>query len=289
MCATSDLASSGLDTLHHYHPPLRRPSATQHEPARPQRQGRNSCWVSVGEIPFPIPHSRAAESVWSPRRSTPERPLTTPGSLWWRTRATGNWQLEGGRTPRQAIEVGAARSLQPPILDSDPGTQPSLGWMCRLAGTARSLAGVLWANVPPVLWYFRGRGPDHARFRISANRCAILHPEPTHLMALSTLPQTCRQGSHRAPGGPVPWSVCVASRPWPLSLQATDGVPMGGLPAGLPVEPPSVAATSTVDLGVSSGNRLVHIRQGFPFFDTRSSPHGQTCQPGRVIPSFLFI
>ncbi len=64
---------------------------------------------------------------------------------------------------------------------------------------------------------------------------------------------------------------------------------MGGLPAGLPVGPPSVAATSTVDLGVPSGNRLVHIRQGFPFFDTRSSPHGQTCQPGRVIPSFLFI
>ena len=124
--------------------------------------------------------------------------------------------------------MGAARSLQPPILDSDPGTQPSLGWMCRLAGTARSLAGVLWANVPPVLWYFRGRGPDHARFRISANRCAILHPEPTHLMALSTLPQTCRQGSHRAPVDESPGRSVWPPDPGPCHFKRETAGPWVG-------------------------------------------------------------
>ncbi len=71
----------------HYEDPAR-PSA------RPLRQGRNSCSVSVGEIPILVPQSRAVESVWSPRRSTPDgdRPLTSP---WWRTRATCHWQPEG--------------------------------------------------------------------------------------------------------------------------------------------------------------------------------------------------
>ena len=39
---------------------------------------------------------------------------------------------------------------------------------------------------------------------------------------------------------------------------------MGGLPAGLPVEPPSVAATSTVDLGVSLGTVLYISARAFP-------------------------
>ena len=93
VCAPPDPASSGLDTLHHYHPPRRRPSATQRAPTEARSQ--HLLRVSVGEIPFRIPHSRAVESVWSPRRATPDRPLTSP---WWRTRATGNGQLEGEDT-----------------------------------------------------------------------------------------------------------------------------------------------------------------------------------------------
>lgn len=93
--------------------------------------------------------------------------------------------------------------------------------------------------------------------------------------------------------------------PWPPSLVVLGPGPskrdgalpgtqgprhvQGGLPAGQLVGPPSVTATSSaVDLGwVRVTVLYISARASLLSTTPPSSPHGQICRPGRVIPSFL--
>jgi hypothetical protein len=173
VCATPDPASSGLDALHHYHPP---PLRKTQRSARAQQ--RKACWcLWAGELsPHPSTHlhplSPAATHTHTHThthqlclRSKPvESAPLHPTDHWSPPVEDGGDRQVGGRTGLEegsgrTMQVGAARValFNHPPRGSHPGSQPNpLSAGC--AGTARSLAGLGWANVPSVLWYFRGQG-----------------------------------------------------------------------------------------------------------------------------------
>ena len=163
---------------------------------------------------------------------------------------------------RTTMQVGAARVGANPL---------SAG----CAGTARSLAGLRWAQCTLSSVVLPRARPDHARFRISANRCAILHPEPTHLMLPLHLAPDMQTGGRQGPVDKGTGRSVWPPGPGPCHFKReTAGSPWVGSP-GWAASRATIAHCdlSTVDLGASSGNRLVHIRQGLPFFDTSLPLH----------------
>lgn len=171
-------------------------------------------------------------------------------------------------------------TLQPPSPGGPPAVPGTNPLSAGCAGTARPLVGILWANVPSVLWYFRGHGrtiPDLELLLIAAPSST---QEPTHLMLPLHLAPDMQTGVARA-SGPV---LVDLWPPGPGPCQSKrDGAPMGGLPAWQPLGRPSLADLSAVDLGWARGPSCTYP-PGLPFLDAPSSPpwadlSTRTCDP----------
>lgn len=189
---------------------------------------------------------------------------------------------------RQVMEVGEQRGLSlfnhhPREGPSGPRNQPSLGWMCRhrQAASGHSVGQCTLSSVVlPRAWQ------DHSRFRTSANRCAILHPE-AHPSDVASPPcprhadRGCK-GQRTSPGRPV------ASWSWPLSIQARQRT--HGWAPGLAASRATIARCdlSAVDLGWARGPSCTYP-PGLPFLDAPSSPPWADLSTQTCDPSFFFI